>query len=66
MRFAHALPSSVTTISLLLSVLLLISCGQKGPLYLPQDDNPAATVDTASAKSKPGVKPESKADAAKQ
>lgn len=53
MRFAHVLSSSITTVSLLLCTLLLVGCGQKGPLYLPQNDSTAA---------EPRLKPESETD----
>ncbi|WP_445928867.1 LPS translocon maturation chaperone LptM [Marinimicrobium sp. C2-29] len=32
----------IGTASLLTALLLLAGCGQKGPLYLPEDDNPSA------------------------
>lgn len=31
-------------IAVLIAVLSLSACGQKGPLYLPQDTGPAATA----------------------
>ncbi|MFA7553133.1 MAG: lipoprotein [Spongiibacteraceae bacterium] len=37
----------VMSIALLTSLLLLSACGQKGPLYLPQDQN----LDTADVNS---------------
>lgn len=66
MRLTHALPSPVVAISLLLSALLVTGCGQKGPLYLPQDDNAAVPVDNSGTGSKPELKPESRTDAAQQ
>lgn len=34
---------------LLLAALMLAGCGQKGPLYLPEDEPVASTDDTAPA-----------------
>ena len=35
----------VRWIALLTSLIILTACGQKGPLYLPQDANAAACTD---------------------
>lgn len=35
----------VRWIALLTSLIILTACGQKGPLYLPQDANAAASTD---------------------
>jgi predicted small lipoprotein YifL len=38
-----------TFLLILVSVLLLTACGQKGPLYLPQPENPPASSEKAPA-----------------
>ena len=34
--------SAITLSALLMAALLLVDCGQKGPLYLPDDTNDSA------------------------
>ncbi|MCD1650615.1 MAG: lipoprotein [Halomonas sp.] len=35
--------SAIILSALLMAALLLVGCGQKGPLYLPDDTNDSAT-----------------------